>query len=78
MCVFSVWHIEKCERSGSLQSDDVSGLMQLKYNKALDPIWDPLVETLAAMITLSGEYVVLQVTTPHDGECGPYVQTHQE
>lgn len=52
--------------------------MQLRYNKALEPIWDPLVETLAAMITLSGEYVVLQVTTPHDGECGPYVQTLQE
>lgn len=52
--------------------------MQLRYNKALEPIWDPLVETLAAMITLSGEYVVLQVTTPHHGDCGPYVQTLQE
>lgn len=52
--------------------------MQLNYSRALEPIWNPLVETLAAMITLSSEFVVLQVTTPHDGECGPYVQTLQE
>jgi hypothetical protein len=30
------------------------------------------------MITLSSEYVVLQVYTPHDRECGPYVQILQE
>lgn len=52
--------------------------MQLKFETPLDPIWDPLVETVAAMITLSDEYVVLQVTTPHDGACGPYIQTLQE
>jgi len=52
--------------------------MQLRYERPLDPIWDPLVETLAAMIILSAEYVVLQVATPHDGTCGPYIQTLQE
>jgi hypothetical protein len=35
----------------------------------------PLIKTLAAMITLAPEYVVLQVYTSYDKECGPYVQT---
>lgn len=46
--------------------------------RELESVWDPLVETLAAMITLSSEYVVLQVETHYDGKCGPYVQTLQE
>lgn len=44
----------------------------------LEPEWEPLVQALAAMITLSSEFVVLQAYTPHDGQCGPYVQTLQE
>lgn len=52
--------------------------MGLTSGDGLDPDWDPLVEALAAMITLSSEYVVLQVYTRHDVQCGPYVQTLQE
>lgn len=52
--------------------------MKPTSGRALEPVWDPLVKTLAAMITLSSEYVVLQVETPYDGHCGPYVQTLQE
>ena len=40
--------------------------------------WVPLVQVLAAMITLAPEQVVLQVHTQFDGDCGPYVQTLQE
>jgi len=49
--------------------------MKLDRITTLDREWTPLIETLAAMITLAPEYVVLQVYTPHDDECGPYVQT---
>ena len=52
--------------------------MRLTSGDALEPEWDPLVEAFAAMITLSSEYVVLQVYTRHDNQCGPYVQTLQE
>jgi hypothetical protein len=52
--------------------------MKLTSGDGLEPEWNPLVEALAAMITLSSEYVVLQVYTPHDEQCGPYVQTLQE
>ena len=52
--------------------------MKLTSHDELEPAWTPLVEALAAMITLSSEYVVLQVYTPHDNECGPYIQTLQE
>ena len=52
--------------------------MKSKEARELEPEWGPLVQALAAMITLSAEYVVLQTYTPHDGECGPYVQTLQE
>lgn len=52
--------------------------MKIISQDELEPAWTPLVEALAAMITLSSEYVVLQVYTPHDVSCGPYVQTLQE
>ena len=52
--------------------------MRLTSVNGLEPEWEPLVEALAAMITLSSEYVVLQVYTQHDNQCGPYVQTLQE
>jgi hypothetical protein len=52
--------------------------MKLMFNDDLGAEWNALIETLAAMITLSSEYVVLQVYTPHDNACGPYVQTLQE
>lgn len=40
--------------------------------------WVPLVQVLAAMITLAAEHVTLQVYTAFDGDCGPYVQTLHE
>ena len=40
--------------------------------------WVPLVQVLAAMITLAPEHVTLQVHTEFDCGCGPYVQTLQE
>ena len=52
--------------------------MKLTIKDDLEHEWDPLIEVLAAMITLASEYVVLQVYTPHDNECGPYVQILQE
>jgi hypothetical protein len=52
--------------------------MGLTSGDALEPEWNALVEAFAAMITLSSEYVVLQVYTRHDNQCGPYVQTLQE
>jgi len=52
--------------------------MKLISHDELEPTWTPLVEALAAMITLSSEYVVLQVYTQHDDDCGPYIQTLQE
>ena len=52
--------------------------MKLIFKDDLKPEWNALIEALAAMITLSSDYVVLQVYTPHDRECGPYVQILQE
>ena len=52
--------------------------MKLISHDELEPAWTPLVEALAAMITLSSEYVVLQVYTQQDADCGPYIQTLQE
>jgi hypothetical protein len=41
----------------------------------LEPAWASLVETIAAMITLAPEYVVVQVHTDDGPNGGPYVQT---
>ena len=41
----------------------------------LEPAWGSLVRTIAAMITLAPEYVVVQVHTDDGPEGGPYVQT---
>jgi len=49
--------------------------MNLDKCSTLEPDWQPLIETLAAMITLAPEYVVLQAYTSFDKDCGPYVQT---
>jgi hypothetical protein len=52
--------------------------MKLTSEDDLVSEWDPLIEALAAMITLSSEFVVLQVYTRHNNQRGPYVQTLQE
>jgi hypothetical protein len=44
----------------------------------LNPIWDSLVRTIAAMITLAPEYVVVQVHGDDGPDGGPYVQTLRE
>ena len=44
----------------------------------LDPIWDSLVRTIAAMITLAPEYVVIQVHGDDGPDGGPYMQTLRE
>jgi len=49
--------------------------MWVNTSVELGPDWEPLVQVLAAMITLSPEFVVLQAYTPHDHDSGPYVQT---
>jgi hypothetical protein len=41
----------------------------------LEPAWASLVETIAAMITLAPEYVVVQVHADDGPNGGPYVQT---
>ena len=41
----------------------------------LEPAWGSLVQTIAAMITLAPEYVVVQVHTDDGPNGGPYVQT---
>ena len=41
----------------------------------LEPAWGSLVRTIAAMITLAPEYVVVQVHTDDGPDGGPYVQT---
>ena len=41
----------------------------------LEPGWGSLVRTIAAMITLAPEYVVVQVHTDDGPDGGPYVQT---
>ena len=41
----------------------------------LEPAWESLVRTIAAMITLAPEYVVVQVHTDDGPDGGPYVQT---
>ena len=41
----------------------------------LEPAWGSLVRTIAAMITLAPEYVVVQVHTDDEPDGGPYVQT---
>jgi|688.fasta_scaffold688586_1 hypothetical protein len=44
----------------------------------LDPIWDSLVRTIAGMITLAPDYVVIQVYGDDGPDGGPYVQTIRE
>ena len=44
----------------------------------LEPAWGSLVRTIAAMITLAPEYVVVQVHTDDGPDGGPYVQTRVE
>ena len=42
---------------------------------SLDPVWDPLIRTIAAMVTLASEFVVVQVHGDDGPHGGPYVQT---
>jgi hypothetical protein len=44
----------------------------------LEPIWDSLIRTIAAMVTLAPEYVVVQVHGDDGPDGGPYVQTLRE
>lgn len=53
-------------------------VMNLTRLSTLEPRWNSLVETVAAMITLAPEYVVLQTYSPEGQELGAYVQTLQE
>ena len=52
--------------------------MNLDRISTLEPEWAALVETIAAMITLAPEYVVIQTYSATGEEDGPYIQTLQE
>jgi len=52
--------------------------MNLSRITSLEPEWTPLVEAIAAMITLAPEYVVVQTYPANSDDLGPYVQTLQE
>ena len=41
----------------------------------LDPVWNSLIRTIAAMVTLAPEFVVVQVHGDDGPHGGPYVQT---
>ena len=49
--------------------------MSINY---LDPVWDSLIRTIAAMVTLAPEFVVVQVHGDDGPHGGPYVQTFLE
>lgn len=44
----------------------------------MSPEWKPLVEVVAAMLTLAPEFVVLQTYDPRFSGAGPYVQSLRE
>lgn len=52
--------------------------MNLSKLSTLEPRWSSLIKTIAAMITLAPEYVVVQAYSPEGEEVGAYVQTLQE
>lgn len=52
--------------------------MNLARIDSLGQEWAPLIETIAALITLAPEFVVVQTYPRNSDEIGPYVQTLQE
>jgi hypothetical protein len=52
--------------------------MNLTRLSTLEPQWSSLIETIAAMLTLAPEYVVVQTFASTGEELGAYVQTLQE